>query len=282
MSIDVFKLPVFPAADVFPMMVDEELQELAEDIKENGVREPIVIANGQLVDGRNRRAACKIAGVVPPTRELNGEDLKAYVISANIHRRHMTKGQQAMAVAMVYPEPEKGGRGKNSFVSKGFISDSRLSLARTVLTFASDLAPNVLRGFVPLDKAYEVAFSRKQAASSDETKLEELRSRHPVLADKVVEDELTLSGALAEARERDAQKREKQQAAFRIIKEALFHGGAFSIAAQVDDISEILGDADAQKDFLKHFKDDPAELTKQLDAFETGAPRLIALVKGAM
>ncbi len=66
-----------------------------------------------LIDGRNRREACKIAGVVPDVRELNGEDPKAFVISANIHRRHMTKGQRAMAVAKIYPDPEKGGRGKN-------------------------------------------------------------------------------------------------------------------------------------------------------------------------
>ena len=36
------------------------------------------------------------------------------MISANIHRRHMTKGQIAMAVAIIYPEPETGGRGKKS------------------------------------------------------------------------------------------------------------------------------------------------------------------------
>ncbi len=48
----------------------------------------------------------------PPTRVLNGEDPAAYVISANIHRRHMTAGQRAMAVAIIYPEPVKGGRGK--------------------------------------------------------------------------------------------------------------------------------------------------------------------------
>ena len=29
------------------------------------------------------------------------------VLSANVHRRHMTKGQRAMAVAMIYPEPER-------------------------------------------------------------------------------------------------------------------------------------------------------------------------------
>ena len=60
------------------------------------------------------KAACKIAGVKPTTRELNGEDPKAFVISATIYRRHLTKGQRAIAVAMVYPNPEKLKRGGSS------------------------------------------------------------------------------------------------------------------------------------------------------------------------
>jgi hypothetical protein len=42
------------------------------------------------------------------------DDPRAYIIASNIARRHMSKGQQAMAVAMVYPEPEKTTHGKKS------------------------------------------------------------------------------------------------------------------------------------------------------------------------
>ncbi|HXV29193.1 MAG TPA: hypothetical protein VD840_02580 [Sinorhizobium sp.] len=38
----------------------------------------------------------------------------ALILTENIDRRHMSKGQRAMAVAMLYPEPEEGGRGKKS------------------------------------------------------------------------------------------------------------------------------------------------------------------------
>ena len=62
-----------------------------------------------LVDGRNRRDACKLAGVEPQVRPPNGQDPIAYVISASIHRRHTTTGQRTMAVAVIYLEPEKGG-----------------------------------------------------------------------------------------------------------------------------------------------------------------------------
>ncbi len=51
----------------------------------------------------------------------------------------MTKGQRAMAVAKIYPDPEKGGRGKKRLGDLK-VSAERISLARTVLTYAPDLA----------------------------------------------------------------------------------------------------------------------------------------------
>ena len=56
---------------------------------------------GDQGDARNRRAACKLVNIEPDVHQLDGEDPTAYVLSANIHRRHMTKGQRAMAVAKV-------------------------------------------------------------------------------------------------------------------------------------------------------------------------------------
>jgi ParB-like chromosome segregation protein Spo0J len=104
---------IHPAADIFPMMSDEELRELADDIKANGLNHAIVIQDGTLIDGRNRLAACKLAGVTPHYEPLPaGVDARAFILSENVKRRHMNKGQQAMAVAMMYPEPAKGGRGK--------------------------------------------------------------------------------------------------------------------------------------------------------------------------
>jgi ParB-like chromosome segregation protein Spo0J len=107
-------MKIHPAADIFPMMSDEELQDLAADIKESGLIHPIVTdADGEvLIDGRNRLAACKIAGVEPTFEKLNGQDAVAYIVSTNLARRTLTKGQQAMSLAMIYPEPEKTAPGK--------------------------------------------------------------------------------------------------------------------------------------------------------------------------
>lgn len=57
-----------------------------------------------------------------------------------------------MAVAMLYPEPEKGGRGKKSKVTLEF-SSQLLSQARAVLVHSRPLAESVLAGVKPLDVA---------------------------------------------------------------------------------------------------------------------------------
>jgi ParB-like chromosome segregation protein Spo0J len=93
------------------MMTDDELAELAADIKQNGQIHPIIVhEEGTIVDGRNRLRACEIAGVQPVLAKLNGHDVAAFIVSANIAHRNLSKGQQAMALAIMCPESEKGGR----------------------------------------------------------------------------------------------------------------------------------------------------------------------------
>jgi ParB-like chromosome segregation protein Spo0J len=56
---------IHPAAELFPMMAPEQLAELAEDIKTNGLRVPIKrMRDGACIDGRNRLRACEMAGVL--------------------------------------------------------------------------------------------------------------------------------------------------------------------------------------------------------------------------
>jgi hypothetical protein len=161
------KRPVHPIADLFPMMTDDELTDLAADIKANGLIHPIVVdKDGAVIDGRNRDKACQIAGVEAATVLFEGDDPRAYIIANNISRRHLTKGQQAMAVALVYPVPEKGGKGKRSRIQEGLDEprktfQNRLSQARIVFAYSPDLAQAVLAGSKNLDAAYDEARTAK-------------------------------------------------------------------------------------------------------------------------
>jgi ParB-like nuclease domain len=86
-----------PAASLFPLLeVDSpEFGELVQDIREHGLLQPIVLCDGKILDGRNRYRACQHAGVEPRFEEWRGESPTAYVLSLNLHRRHLTEGQLA-------------------------------------------------------------------------------------------------------------------------------------------------------------------------------------------
>jgi hypothetical protein len=72
---------------------------LADDIKANGQQQAIVMRGTTLLDGRNRLAACKLAKVEPKERQYAGNDPVGFIISANLHRRHLTESQRAMVAA---------------------------------------------------------------------------------------------------------------------------------------------------------------------------------------
>ena len=55
-------LTAHPLSEAFPLLEGEELQALADDIKANGLREKLVVYDGMILDGRNRYAACTMAG----------------------------------------------------------------------------------------------------------------------------------------------------------------------------------------------------------------------------
>jgi hypothetical protein len=196
------KEKVHPAAAIFPMMTEDELNELAQDIKTNGQRFPIMRDHdGLLIDGRNRLEACNRAGVEPQFATLNGEDPVAFILSANIARRHLNKGQQAMAVAKIYPEPAQRGRGNKSVLNTDF-NASYVSHARTVLQFAPDLADSVLSGAKALNEAYEEAKGRRAVSEGTESRMERLRKEAVDLADLVTEEKMKLGEAEAACKER--------------------------------------------------------------------------------
>lgn len=89
------KLEFHPVANIMPMMSSTEFEALKLDVKANGLREPIVIYQDKIIDGRNRYNACLEVGIKPIFKEYKGEekDLIDFVISLNINRRHLTKSQ---------------------------------------------------------------------------------------------------------------------------------------------------------------------------------------------
>ncbi len=88
-----------PLCTLFPRMAGAEFDALVADIKANGLTQPIILHDGMILDGGNRYRACIEAGVEPKFRKFDGASVVTFVLSANLHRRHMTPGQQAAIVA---------------------------------------------------------------------------------------------------------------------------------------------------------------------------------------
>jgi hypothetical protein len=97
-------LAFHPISAIFPMMSTEEYHALRADISANGVREPIWLYQNQIIDGRNRYQVCCDLGIHPPVREWDGNgSLVAFVVSLNLHRRHLTTSQRAALAVELEP-----------------------------------------------------------------------------------------------------------------------------------------------------------------------------------
>jgi len=84
-------------ADLYPIMPDEEVEDLAESIRLVGLKEAIVLCEEKILDGRHRDMACHMAGVEPCYTNFDGtrEEAFNYVVAMNEHRRHLSSSQRA-------------------------------------------------------------------------------------------------------------------------------------------------------------------------------------------
>ena len=157
-------------AALFPMLPDAELQSLANDIRDNGLETPIVTLEGAILDGRNRHRACEIAGVSPRFEEYTGKDPMQFVISHNLHRRHLTESQRGMVAAKL-ATMKNGGDRKSDGISASIdavtkaeacealkVGVSTLDRARKIQRLGSpELVAAVESGEVTVGAAYKVA-----------------------------------------------------------------------------------------------------------------------------
>lgn len=172
-----------PLCTLFPRMADAEFAALVADIKANGLREPITTHGGMILDGGNRYRACIDAGLEPTFSEFKGGNIVAYVLSANLHRRHMTAGQQAAIVASaqdwgkahVHGGDRKSYQGKALDLDtvKGRQAQSGASkptqiMADMVAKASPELAKQVAHGEISLPKAAEQISGKRSVAKAPE------------------------------------------------------------------------------------------------------------------
>ncbi|KUO04600.1 ParB/RepB/Spo0J family partition protein [Streptomyces caeruleatus] len=216
-------------------MDEDDLNALANDIQLNGLLQPIVLdPEGRLLDGRARLAACERTGTEPDFVTYDGDTPDIYILSVNLQRRSLTKGQAAMITVKARsvsgqevrpdsepsPRPEKGQTVRDLGEQLG-VARAVIGRASVVLQHAPDLVDPVITGAMGLDEAYSVARENKAKANSAEVQLARLREEDPELADRVVQGELTLAGARAERTERVEEDKRQRRVATRLLDEVV-------------------------------------------------------------
>jgi hypothetical protein len=127
----------------------------------------------------------------------------------------MTKGQRAMAVAMIYPEKRQG---KKTSLQKNDVSGSSVRKARTVLEVLPELAEQVRDGAVSLNEAYEKAQFERRASETAEKSLQLLGEFAPDLADLVSEERMKFGEAFEAYEQRKEGERNQREAIYAHMK----------------------------------------------------------------
>ena len=155
-----------PFASIFPLLEGGAFSELAADIAAHGLREPIVLHDGKILDGRNRYRACLEAGVKPEFVTYTRADPLAYVVSLNLKRRHLDESQRAMVAARIATLPD-GHRQVGQLAEVPTQPAAAITLkvgersvrrARKVLDHGTpDLVAAVEQGAIPVSVAADLA-----------------------------------------------------------------------------------------------------------------------------
>jgi len=186
--------PSHPAAGLFPLLTDAELQDLADDIKANGLHEPVWTWEDPergtvLLDGRNRILACQLAGAEIIHRQYHGTDPIGFIVSENIRRRHLTAGQRAFLALEVKPVNQK---------STGPTFDYVAEPAKPIDTLAKAAAT------ARVDRSTMAQVTRIQRDAPD-------------LAEQIKSGDMSAKSAIRVIRNREAEERRTEQAAAAVM-----------------------------------------------------------------
>jgi hypothetical protein len=92
-------MELHPLCTYFPRMSEAEFISLKDNLQDNGQIHPIYTLDGMILDGGNRyRALCEL-GIIPVIIEYTGANPAQFILSTNLHRRHLTQGQSAAIVS---------------------------------------------------------------------------------------------------------------------------------------------------------------------------------------
>jgi len=249
--------PIHPAAELFPLLAGEELVEMAEDIKANGLNEPVWLWEDPergtvLLDGRNRVTACELAGREPTTRRYTGDDPITFSISQNMKRRHLTPGQKAAVGAAA--KPLYAAAMKSAETLRKSTPPHRQESNKTVADRPQ--SPSKKSDVKKAPKARDKAAKTSGASGRSIARFERVERDAPDLAEKVKAGTLALDRAERIIRDREAEQRRIEEARREAAAQPeptrvdIRHGDFREVLADLRDVDAIITDPPYPGEFL--------------------------------
>jgi len=194
-----------PIANIFPAMSDSEFQALRDDIEQYGQREPIWLYEGKVIDGRHRLRACEELGRAPRTEVYDGFDATAFVVSLNLHRRHLSASQLAfVALEIERVEAELAKK------RQGTRMDLVTQIAQGSAQNESQRARHAASVLQDKGKAREKAATAVGVAASYVSDAKRIAREAPALAEKIKAGETTITQAKRELKEQARETRREE------------------------------------------------------------------------
>ncbi len=232
-----------PFADIFPMLGAGDAAELRADIAAHGLRDRVVLFAGQILDGRNRYRALvdiaklglayrgnplTVADLVPMSaadiewgdfyEDFAGTEAEAleFVLSKNLHRRHLDESQRAMVAANLAglkpgrPPSEKAANlpvfrqaeaAERLHVSERSVRDARVVRASGV----GELQSAVERGDLKVSSAAVIARGLADLPAEDQARI--IREHAAPKALSRVAKEMRAEKQAAKAEKREERER---------------------------------------------------------------------------
>lgn len=243
-------------ASMFPMIMGDEMKDLIAGMQQTGYNpdEPIVMLNGEVLDGSNRLYAAIEAGVAPVFREFDptkdGVSVVQFVINKNLHRRHLSPGTRAALATKIIPMLSDELKGKKLEAPSGDVVGGDVSTPQT-----GDTAEMAAKLF---------------GASKTNVKLaKRLQAKAPDLFQRVLDGTLTANAAKLEFEAREIARRGEQANAQEVLDR--------QHALQA--IAEIYGD-----DHSFHMLASKKKILKKLDELKvfSGLPKAEGLKIGPL
>lgn len=278
-------------ADMYPLN-ESDIEPLAESIKANGQRTPILaLKDGTIIDGRNRWLACQKAGVDPIITIINpdGEDvpedeLWAIATDYNSMRRDITSSGRACLVAAsykgFYPNGENLGRGDSkSKVGKNFptleqiitkhkSNEKYAKQALAILNYSPDLLDDAKTDLAGTYKTYQARVSEDRTKRQNAKFLD--APENVDIRERVSNSQLAMDEAITLLRKRHDDEIREAENAERIRKQTSVRLGELcDMSIHWTDAASI-AESFKESDYSRISKDAPAKCIKNLASVLSG------------